>query len=65
AALQDAIRAVKNAGILIIVASGNDGINKIDFPAQYPAAIAVGSVNDDLRYGVEKRRFAVSVFEIV
>jgi subtilisin len=49
-ASQDAVQAAWDAGILIVTAVGNNGSNVIQFPAQYPMTIAVGSVNDDLSY---------------
>ena len=43
-----AYQAAYDAGLLIVCASGNDGIGSIDYPARYPSTIAVGSVNMDL-----------------
>lgn len=48
--LDDAVRDARNAGVLVIAASGNSGRNDIIFaPANAPGALAVGSV--DQNYG--------------
>ena len=39
---------LKNDGIVLLAASGNDGVSTESYPAAYTAVIAVGSVNEDL-----------------
>jgi len=48
-ALEDAIRAARRAGVLVLAASGNNGVDVgIIAPANGPCAVAVGSVDEDL-----------------
>lgn len=47
-ALQSAIQAAWDAGILLVSASGNEGQSIIEYPAGYPSVMAVGAVNNDL-----------------
>ncbi|MCD1260078.1 S8 family serine peptidase [Paenibacillus athensensis] len=47
-ALQNALKEAQNAGILVFAAAGNDGAERIDFPAQYPTAVAVGALDENL-----------------
>lgn len=42
-ALEEAIEYLTSKGALLVVASGNDGL-RVNYPAAYPGAIAVGSV---------------------
>jgi subtilisin len=47
--LHNAIRAAVNtAGIVVVAASGNNGSDKLLFPAQYPETISVGAVDNEL-----------------
>ncbi len=47
-AIDEAVKAASEAGVLIFVAAGNDGIdNNLRTPANAPDAIAVGSVDSD------------------
>jgi len=45
AAMQKALKAARDAGVLIIASSGNDDSSRIRYPAFYPETIAVGAVN--------------------
>jgi subtilisin family serine protease len=49
ATARDAFQAARNAGMLIIAASGNDGtVNHeapLNYPAAYPSVLAVGAVD--------------------
>ncbi len=47
AALEQACNYAWNAGRLLIVSSGNNGMGVISFPAAYPACMAVGSIGAD------------------
>ena len=50
ASLENSIRAAVNAGILVIVAAGNDGCNTADFsPTRMPEAFVVGA-SDQSRF---------------
>jgi serine protease len=52
-ALEDAIRAARRAGVLVLAASGNNGFDGgIIAPANGPCAVAVGSVDEDLARSV-------------
>lgn len=46
-ALKAACVRAKNAGVLLICASGNSGNQNISFPGSYDACVAVGSVNKE------------------
>ncbi len=39
---------LKNAGIVLVAAAGNDGVTTTSYPAGYTAVISVASVNEDL-----------------
>lgn len=43
-----AIEAAERAGIVVVAASGNDGVGKVGFPAALPTVIAVGAVGQEL-----------------
>ena len=66
-ALQQAMQNAYNAGIVIVAASGNDGLRSISYPAKYSTAIAVGATdsNDNLasfsNYGPEQEVVAPGV----
>lgn len=45
---RDAVIKADKASVNIVAASGNDGTNKVSFPAALPTAIAVGAVGKDL-----------------
>lgn len=46
-ALENAIRAAHDAGVIVVVAAGNDGCNTADFsPAGIPEAFVVGSTGN-------------------
>ena len=38
--------AYNNKGVLIVAASGNDGVNSIDYPAGFETVIAVGAIDN-------------------
>jgi serine protease len=63
-----AYQAAYDAGLLIVCASGNDGVSVIDYPAKYVSNIAVGSVNQALvrstfsQYGSELELVAPGEF---
>lgn len=44
-ALQDAIAYAESKNVLVVAAAGNDGVNRVMYPAAYKGVIAVGSVN--------------------
>ncbi len=43
-----AVAAADRAGITVVAASGNDGTNKVSYPAALPTVIAVGAVDVNL-----------------
>jgi hypothetical protein len=43
--LHDAIVEATNAGIVIVAAAGNDGQDRITYPAAYPEVVGVGAVD--------------------
>ncbi len=43
--IHGAIKKAIDAGIFVIAAAGNDGFNKVDFPAAHDEVIAVGSID--------------------
>lgn len=49
---QAAILKAEKAGISVVAATGNYGIDQVAFPAAYPSVIAVGAVNKDLKHAV-------------
>ena len=46
--LSEAIETAAQAGIVVVAASGNSGLNSVAFPASHPEVIAVGSVDYNL-----------------
>ncbi|OAN14356.1 S8 family peptidase [Exiguobacterium undae] len=44
-AIEDALAYAKKQGVLVVVASGNDGANKLSYPARSQYAFSVGSSN--------------------
>lgn len=47
--LQDAIRYAESKGVVVIAASGNNGKNKVSYPARFEEAVSVGSSRDGKR----------------
>jgi subtilisin family serine protease len=45
--LRKAIQIAHRKGIVMIAATGNQGLNMIDYPARYPETIAVSSISKD------------------
>ena len=45
---QNAVAQADAAGVSIVAASGNDGTNKVSYPAALPTVVAVGAVNEQL-----------------
>lgn len=43
---RDAVSKADKAGITVVAASGNDGTNKVSYPAALPSVIAVGAVDN-------------------
>jgi subtilisin family serine protease len=43
--LQDAVAGAISAGVVVVAAAGNDGLNEAFYPAQYPGVISVGATN--------------------
>lgn len=43
-----AIEAAERAGIVVVAASGNDGVPKVSFPAALPSVISVGAIGQEL-----------------
>jgi len=48
AAEEDVFRRAVDAGILIIAAGGNSGVDGMDYPARYPGVFAVGAVDNEM-----------------
>src|SRR5205085_10712081 len=46
-ALKNAVAYAHKKGVTIICAAGNDGRNKVGYPAGYPGAVAVASTQSD------------------
>ena len=46
-ALKNAVAYAHKKGVVIICAAGNDGRNKVGYPAAYPGAVAVASTQED------------------
>nr|WP_246427514.1 S8 family serine peptidase [Paenibacillus phyllosphaerae] len=67
AILQDVMKEASDKGILLIAASGNDGMSAISYPAKYPSVMAVGAVDslnqraDFSNYGEELEIMAPGV----
>ncbi len=45
--LHTAVQDAANAGIIVVAATGNDGVSSLYYPAQYDEVIAVGAVRYD------------------
>lgn len=45
--LQDAVEKLDQLGIAVVAAAGNDGANKVSYPAAYPTVLAVGAVDEN------------------
>ncbi len=45
--MEDAIVAARNAGVTMVAASGNQGLELVAFPAAFPDVIAVGAASQD------------------
>jgi len=45
--LHKAIQAATSRGVIVVVASGNDGVGQINYPGRYPESIAVGATQVD------------------
>ncbi len=45
--MHEAIKKAVQSNVLVVVASGNDGPNRVSFPAYYPEVVSVGAVNFD------------------
>ncbi|KAB2893930.1 MAG: S8 family serine peptidase, partial [Kofleriaceae bacterium] len=46
-ALKNAVAYAHKKGVVVICAAGNDGRNKVGYPAAYPGAVAVASTQED------------------
>ncbi|MDG0816312.1 S8 family serine peptidase [Bdellovibrio svalbardensis] len=46
---RDAVAKADKAGVTVVAASGNDGSNKVSYPAALPSVIAVGAVDNNLK----------------
>lgn len=44
-----AIQKAERVGVVVVAASGNDGVSRVEFPAAYPTSIAVGAVDRSLK----------------
>lgn len=49
AVMENAVNYASNRGVLVIASSGNSGTQGIKYPAAYPNAIAVGSIDPNLQ----------------
>ncbi len=47
--LQDAIQYAESKGVVVIAASGNNGKNKVSYPARFEEAVSVGSSKEGKR----------------
>lgn len=50
----DAIRLAQEAGIVVVAAAGNDGYDRLRYPAAYPGVISVGAIDA----GGERMKFS-------
>jgi len=48
--LEAAVRYATDAGAVIVAAAGNDGVNRVSYPAAYGEVVAVGAVNRSNQY---------------
>lgn len=48
-AVREAIASAQSRGSLIVASSGNQGENRVDFPARYQDVLGVGAVNSQFR----------------
>ncbi len=46
---RDAVAKADKAGVTVVAASGNDGSNKVSYPAALPTVIAVGAVDNTMK----------------
>ncbi len=44
-----AVQNAERAGVVVVAASGNDGTQKVSFPAAFPTVIAVGALGPDIK----------------
>jgi serine protease len=44
-AMQDAVTAARNAGVIVIASAGNDGVSKLMYPASYAGVVSVSAVD--------------------
>ncbi len=44
-----AVQNAEKGGVVVVAASGNDGTEKVSFPAALPTVVAVGAISDDLK----------------
>lgn len=45
-ALEDSLVAARQQGVVLVAAAGNDGVERVLYPARSPSVIAVGAVNN-------------------
>ncbi len=45
--LANALQICEERGVLVVAATGNEGVNQIHIPASYPTVLAVGSINEE------------------
>lgn len=46
---RDAVNKADKAGVTVVAASGNNGTNKVSYPAALPTVIAVGAIDNTLK----------------
>ncbi len=51
AAEQSAVESADRAKIVVVAASGNDGVGQVGFPAAFPSVIAVGAIDRNSKKG--------------
>ena len=60
---QDVYTDLRNAGVLVVAAAGNDGTNQRQFPASYTGVLSVGATRfDDARTGYSNFADTVDVY---